>query len=107
MITKQDIRAITDGAQAALGRKRLAIEVGRRNGVSGPTIDTTQWDDGSYDDDFDLQELAEIVGQDRREGLTIDLYCYWNVRGQQRLFNLDARWNGTAWSVYDPFAHIR
>lgn len=105
MITKQDIRAINDGAQAALGRKRLTIEVGRRNGVNGPTIDTTQWDDGSYDDDFDLQELAEIEGQDRHEGLTIDLYCYWNDRGQQRLFNLDARWNGTAWSVYDPFAH--
>lgn len=104
MITKQDIRAITDGAQAALGRKRITIEVASRNGVSGPTIDTTQWDDGSYDDDLDLVALVEIEGHDRREGTTFDLYCYWTVRGQQRLFNLDARWNGTAWIVYDPFA---
>jgi hypothetical protein len=51
---------------------------------------------------IDLQPELRDISEDIAPGFTLDLYCYDKDAGL--IQNLDARWTGDAWEVFDPFA---
>lgn len=104
--TRHDAAAIRRAVRAYTGVP-VSMETGTRHDPAGVlTANSTRWDD-------DTSELYETVpldgvhGDDIQAGYTLDLYVYRRAAhdAEEWVFitNLDARWDGTAWNVFDPF----
>lgn len=91
------------------GGKRLIVECGVRNDVNGnATVDSTRWDEDTDLLDMDADMKHYCTRETLRPGMTLDLYVY-DKRGESADIwgNLDAKWNGTAWEICDPFAPMQ
>jgi hypothetical protein len=102
--TRHDAAAIRRAVRAYM-RQPVIVETGTRHDPAGVlTADSTRWDD----DTSDLHETVTLdcIHSDAiAAGYTLDLYVY-EVRDRDHgdlITNLDARWDGTAWVVVDPF----
>lgn len=99
--TRFDAAAIRRAARAFMGQ-RVVVETGTRFDPKGLlTADSTRWGE-----DSDLANVTELssVCESIAPGFTLDLYIYdGKPDGEGLLLNLDARWDGTMWTVVDPF----
>jgi hypothetical protein len=104
--TRHDAAAIRRATRAYMSQP-VIVETGTRHDPAGVlTADSTRWDDETSD----LHETVTldcIHGDDIAAGYTLDLYVYerstWCNDHGDLITNLDARWDGTAWVVVDPF----
>lgn len=101
---RYDAAAIRRAVRAYM-KEPVIVETGTRYDRAGVlTADSTRWDEN----DSDLYEtvaLDDIHGDAIQAGYTFDLYVYERRENDhgEILTNLDARWDGTAWVVFDPF----
>jgi hypothetical protein len=104
--SEPDIKTISQLVAAELRRLGdpglRGIEHGIREASDGTlTPDIRRWDD---DGDLDhMQPLADLVGEVIEPGFTLDLYINFGIPGAWQ-GNRDARWDGSGWSIIDPFA---
>ena len=101
--TRHDAAAIRRAVRAYMGQP-VIVETGTRHDPAGMlTADSTRWDD-----DTDLQDMCDLneVREQLTPGFTLDLYIFDRLgeAGDGLLQNLDARWDGTMWTVVDPFS---
>lgn len=107
--TRFDAAAIRRAARAWTKMPTAIIECGIRHTESGrETVDSTAW--ATDADLYDMEPRLQDISEDIAPGFTLDLYVYERSydgdTGDLEL-NLDARWNGTAWEVLDPFSPSR
>ena len=106
--TRHDAAAIRRATRAYMG-ERVQVEVGERlDGTGTLTADCTRWDEDTSDLNG-IHALTHLDGTDITSGFTLDLYVSNgnpNTHGEL-LCNLDARWDGSEWRVYCPFAPER
>jgi hypothetical protein len=103
--TRHDAAAIRRAVRAYL-HQPVIVETGTRFDPSGAlTADSTRW--GGASDLHETVTLDCIHGDAIAAGYTLDLYVYerstWCNDHGDLITNLDARWDGTAWVVVDPF----
>ena len=102
--SRHDAAAIRRATRAYM-RQPVIVETGTRFDPSGAlTADSTRWD-AETSDLHEPVTLDCIHGDAIAAGYTLDLYVY-EVREADHgdlITNLDARWDGTAWVVVDPF----
>jgi hypothetical protein len=97
----RDASSIRKAARAWLGQRTVIIEAGLRRDADGAlTADSSKWPEDS--DLIDMEPELRDLRADIAPGFTLDLYCYYHDDGL--IQNLDARWTGDAWEVFDPFA---
>lgn len=105
--TRHDAAAIRRAVRAFMSQP-VIVETGTRHDPAGVlTADSTRWDEETSD----LHEtvaLDYIHGDCMASGFTLDLYVYKRSRKGwdhgDLITNLDARWDGTMWTVVDPFS---
>lgn len=106
--TRHDAAAIRRATRAYL-HQPVIVETGTRFDPSGAlTADSTRWDEKTSDL-WETVTLDFIYGDAIAAGYTLDLYVYevGEADHGELLLNLDARWDGTAWVVWDPFSQRR
>jgi hypothetical protein len=101
--TRHDAAAIRRAVRAYMCEP-VIVETGIRHDPAGVlTADSTRWDDVLHE----TVALDYIHGDRIASGFTLDLYVYerstWYNDHGDLITNLDARWDGTAWIVADPF----
>jgi hypothetical protein len=98
---RHDAAAVRRAARSWLGKRSAVIEAGMRRDESGAlTVNSARWHEDA--DLIDLQPELRDISEDIAPGFALDLYCYDQDAGL--IQNLDARWTGDAWEVFDPFA---
>ena len=93
--------AIRRGVTKYLNR-RIIIEAGQRYVGEVLTFDSSKW---AEDSDLFCPYELNFVDEELATGYTLDLYVFDPVEfGDGLITNLDAKWNGKSWEIYDPFA---
>lgn len=107
--TRFDAAAIRRAARAWFKMPTAIVECGIRHAADGcETVDSSAWPDDS--DLYDMEPELRNIREDIAPGFTLDLYVYeraddgdtGDLEG-----NLDARWDGVSWKVFDPFCSDR
>ena len=104
--TRHDAAAIRRAARAWFRMPTAIIECGIRHDASGrETVDSTAWAEDA--DLYDMEPSLHHIREDIAPGFTLDLYVYersYDGDTGDLEGNLDARWNGAAWEVFNPYA---
>jgi hypothetical protein len=104
-----DAAAIRRAARAWFKMPTAIVEAGERYDAAGClTVDSSRWPEDS--DLYDMEPELRDIREDIAPGFTLDLYVYHRAEDGDTADlegNLDARWTGTEWEVFDPFRPAR
>jgi hypothetical protein len=109
---RHDAASIRRAVRAYFGT-RMMVEAGERDMTGNRefknqvlTFDSTKWPE---DSDLNHTYVVEDISEEIAPGYTLDLYVYEvhpedSKENGDLLTNLDAKWNGETWEIYDPFS---